>query len=170
MNIILCGMPGSGKSYFGKMAAKRLNRAFIDTDELVVAEYSLRYPLTRTCREIALKEGITFFRELESEVVKQLRTLRGGIIATGGGILCTPRNIETLKSLGTVIYLKVSPVILLERLSSRKELPSYIDEQDVEGSFNKLLNERVCLYETHADLTINVSSDDVVEIIRRHLR
>jgi shikimate kinase len=165
MNIILCGMPGSGKSYFGALAAQQLNRIFIDTDELVMSAYFKLKHQQLTCREITLKEGEPFFRQLESKVLKELELVRHSIIALGGGTLCTPENIQVVKNLGRVIYLKVPPKTLLERLTSKKTLPSYLDQADIEGSFNALLKQRLPIFEQNCHHCVDVGSENVLEII-----
>lgn len=167
MNIILCGMPGSGKSHFGKIAARNLNRSFIDTDLLVMAEYEILKHHRATCREITLKEGEPYFRDLENQVLKGLVSARGSIIALGGGTLCRPENIQILKEMGCIIYLKASPQALLERLMRKEVLPSYLDSANVEGSFERLLQQRLPLYEQNCEQMIDTESENVLEVITK---
>lgn len=168
MNIILCGIPGSGKSYFGAIAAQTLNRPFIDTDDLVMSEYFKICHLQATCREIVLKEGNFFFCSLENNVLKGLKSIHNSIIAIGGGALCMPENIPILRNLGWMIYLKASPQVLLKRLMHKNPLPSYIDQTDVEGSFDALLTHRLPLYEQNCHCCVDVNSENVLERISHY--
>ncbi len=167
MNIILCGMPGSGKSYFGAIAAEQLNLPFIDTDLLVVSHYSTSYYKQASCREIRLKEGESFFRHLESQVIKGLQAIQSSVIAVGGGALCANENVEILKNLGEMIYLKVAPHILLKRLMSRNPLPSYLDPANIEDSFEALLEQRTPLYEQHCHDSVDPHSENILKMIKK---
>lgn len=168
MNVILCGMPGSGKSYFGALAAQKLNRNFIDTDDLVMSEYYKLNRLQATCREITLKDGETYFRNLESNVLKGLESIHHSIVAIGGGALCTPENVPILRNLGWMIYLKVSPEVLLKRLINKNPLPSYLDKADIGRSFNALLKQRLPLYEQNCHCCVDVNSENVLEVISHY--
>lgn len=165
MNIILCGMPCSGKTYFGKMTAERLSLNFIDTDELMVSEYIKMHNHRITCREIMLKEGESFFRTLESKVIEGLKVIQKSIIATGGGALCSKENILHLKTNGCLVYLKTSPKIILERLMNKKSLPSYLDKDNIEQSFKAILEQRLSLYEKHCHCIIDTANENVIKTI-----
>jgi shikimate kinase len=161
MNILLCGMPGSGKSYFGAKAAQKLNWPFIDTDEWVISFYGKQV----SCREIVIQEGIDFFREMETEVLKKISFSQYIIVATGGGVLDKEENIEILKNLGRLIYLQADPEVILERLLSKSTLPSYLDPKDIEGSFDALLKKRLPLYERYCDQTVDTASETILNEI-----
>lgn len=165
MNIILCGMPGCGKSHYGRLAAQQLKRHFIDTDHLVEHEYFKRHQIHATCREIALKHGSAYFHELEHEIINSLLGTKKSMIAIGGGALCDPKNVHILKNLGMVLYIKTPKKILLERLMKKDQLPSYLQKDDIEGSFDQLLNKRLPLYEQNCQYIIDGSSDHVLEDI-----
>lgn len=165
MNIVLCGMPSSGKSYFGALAARHLHREFIDIDQLLMDEYFKATHRRATCREITLLEGSAYFQSLECAAVKGLKGTRAAIIATGGNTLNLPENVAMLRDLGWMLYLKVPPDTLLKRLKSKQDVPSYLDAGDIEGSFNALLKRRLPLYEKSCHRCIDVSSEDVMEII-----
>jgi shikimate kinase len=168
MNIILCGMPCSGKTYHGRLAAQILKKEFIDTDELVITAYSQRFNVKTTCREIVLEKGISFFQELESHVVHNLKNTSNCIIATGGGTLCSSNNAEILKTIGCIVYLRSSPEVLLKRMLRKKSLPSYLNTNDIEGSFQQLLRKRLPVYEMYCHTTIDTSSENVIEAIKNY--
>ncbi|MCR5302296.1 MAG: type II 3-dehydroquinate dehydratase [Lachnospiraceae bacterium] len=98
-NVVLTGMPGSGKSTVGKLVAQKLGLEFIDTDEVFSKQNGIS---AETC----IKEsGEKAFRELEKKAVYNAAQKGGRVIATGGGVVLDPENIELLCLNGTVIYL-----------------------------------------------------------------
>ncbi len=100
VNIVLVGMPGAGKTAIGKIVAKKLQREFFDTDEIVLKTTG------RTSEEIITKYGEERFREAEARAVNSLSRVRGAVIATGGGAVLNPENVDKLKSGGVVFYLE----------------------------------------------------------------
>ncbi|MBI4588339.1 MAG: shikimate kinase [Candidatus Rokubacteria bacterium] len=108
-NIVLIGFMGAGKSSVGRLLAKRLGRCFVETDDLIVAKEGRSIP------EIFATGGEARFRELEADLLELLRLKRGEVIATGGGFPCREGRMETLKALGTVIWLAGEFEALYER-------------------------------------------------------
>lgn len=161
-------MPGSGKTYFGKMMAGQLKYGFVDTDELIIEEYFKESGLRMTCRELALKEGEPYFRLIERKILLNLDGIHHSVIALGGGALCLSGNISLVKNLGEMIYLKVAPQILFERLMIKKVLPSYIDPANIRGSFNALLKRRLPLYEQNCHVCIDANWTNVVEFVHAY--
>lgn len=98
-NIVLIGMPSSGKSTVGKLIAKKLNRKFIDTDKLIEEKVGTSISM------FIEKKGINEFREIEHEIVKELSTLNGCVVATGGGVPLRDNNMESLKPNGKVYFI-----------------------------------------------------------------
>lgn len=159
MNIILCGMPMSGKSFFGKKIAAHLKCLFIDTDVEIekIAE--------KPCREIVFEEGEKTFRKYETEVLKRLQTSLNSVIAIGGGALCQTENVSLLQGLGIIIYLQTDSYQLLKRLMEKKEVPSYIDPKKPLDSFLELIQKRTPIFESLSDKIVNttgLSEDEIV--------
>jgi len=98
-NIVLTGMPGSGKSTIGKTLAKLTNREFVDTDEMFYEETQTKPG------EYILQHGEEAFREIESNCVKKAALLAGVIIATGGGVILNKTNTDLLSLNGDIVYL-----------------------------------------------------------------
>ena len=98
-NIVLIGMPGSGKSTVGKALKDRLNREFIDSDAEIVKRAGIEIP------RIFSEYGEVYFRKLESEVISDLSKRTGIVIATGGGAILNDKNVEELKKNGELIWL-----------------------------------------------------------------
>lgn len=171
MNIILCGMPGSGKTTIGKMLAKELRWNFVDTDRLIEKTYSKKTGKKSSCRQIFLAESEPFFREMEKREVLSLNTSLKSIIAVGGGALNDPDNIEHLKSIGRLVYLAVSERTLWNRLK-RRGIPAYLDSISPENSFYDLAKNRSVVYEEVAEVTFAadlLSKKEVVATIVNYL-
>ncbi len=133
MNLILCGLPKCGKTTLGKQLAKKLNRSFIDIDQLIENAYYFMKKKRATCRQIYLEEGEGFFRTIETMEITSLKGLENHVIALGGGGLNDFKNVEILKTIGQLVYLKSSPSLLLNRIRSL-QMPAYLYRPLVENS------------------------------------
>lgn len=98
-NISLVGMPGAGKTTVGRILAKKLGMGFCDTDE------EIEKIAGESPEKIIEKYGEERFREIETEVAESVSSLRGVVIATGGGTILREKNVEKLRSCGVVIWL-----------------------------------------------------------------
>lgn len=98
-NIVLTGMPGCGKSTIGKLLAEKLNRQFVDTDEVIVEKEG------RQISDIFASDGEEYFRDAEAFAVKQVSEKNGLVIATGGGAILRSDNIAALSSNGKIFFL-----------------------------------------------------------------
>lgn len=99
-NIVLIGMPGSGKTTVGKILAETLDRPLIDTDELIMERTG------KQISDIFSEVGESGFRDIEEEVIREkVLPLGGVIIATGGGAILRDSNVEALKQNGKLFFL-----------------------------------------------------------------
>ena len=98
-NIILIGMPGSGKTTVGKLLAEKNGRKFVDADEELVKHAG------RTIPDIFASDGESYFRQLETEVLSSLGQQSGLVLATGGGCVTQMRNYPLLHQNGTIFCL-----------------------------------------------------------------
>lgn len=105
-NLVLIGMPGSGKSTVGQALAQRLGRPFADADESLEAQDGRRIP------EIFASEGEAGFRRLETRVLAELGKQSGLVLATGGGCVTRPENKALLRQNGLLICLERDPELL----------------------------------------------------------
>lgn len=131
-NIVLTGLPGSGKTTFGKLLAKRLSYSFIDLDDYVALP-------DKSVRELYRQEGEALFRKREYEALLKLGSTQNSIIALGGGTLTHPSSLKEALKLGTLVYLRESPETLFKKI---KILPPYLNPEDPLSSFQKLAKER----------------------------
>jgi shikimate kinase len=146
MNLVLIGFPRAGKTTLAAKLASKLEVPFIDSDDLCMARHS---PMT--CSEIFKFFGEAYFRKLETKAIKELERYDGTVIATGGGTLLNPQNLNRLKSRSLFIYLDTKKAVLKKRLLS-PPLPSYISLENPEASFEKLYQNRLPIYQQIADI------------------
>jgi shikimate kinase len=168
MSLVLFGFKCCGKSTCGSLAAERLDRTFVDIDHVIEAIYYdplQGRPEKLSCREIYKKHGEHYFRLLEREAVHKARYIKHGVIATGGGALLDFFNYVELKQLGTLVYLKTPRDVLLQRLRKLPQLPSYLDHNDLEGSFDRVYEARVETYEHVADLILDTSGQSIAQTV-----
>lgn len=143
-NIVLTGMPGSGKSTVGNRLKEKLCKPFVDTDMLLTERAG------RTPAEIINTDGEPAFRDLESAVIRDIAAENGGIIATGGGAILRDENIKELKRNGRIYFLDRP----LEEI-----LPT--DDRPLSGNreqLQKRYNERYARYCATADHIISPAS------------
>ena len=152
--IFLIGFMGSGKSTLGKNLAETLNYDFIDSDLWIEKEQGI------SIDSIFSSKGEAFFRELELKFIQNLNQFNPTIIATGGGLPCFNGNIEKLKEIGMVIYLKVSPEIIFERIKfddRRPLLNKQDDHEKIDFIQNKLKERNVFYLQAHFTIDANHS-------------
>ena len=154
-NIVLVGMPGSGKSTIGVVLAKVLGYEFLDTDIVIQNQEQ------RRLSEIIASEGTEGFLTIENNVIKNLKVKRT-VIATGGSAIYGEEGMEHLKEIGTVIYLKIAYKELCERLGDLKARGVVLKEGQ---TFLQLYEERVPLYEKYADIVIDEKNKFIRKIV-----
>lgn len=150
-NVILIGMPGVGKSTLGVLLAKALGYRFLDTDLVLQAQEG------RLLREIIAAEGIDGFLALEGRVCGSLQADRS-VIATGGSVVYSPEAMAHLRSIGTVVYLKLGYNALARRLGSLKKRGVILRPGQ---TLKTLYQERTPLYAQYAHLTVDCGGQDV---------
>jgi shikimate kinase len=165
MNLILFGFKSCGKTTLGKMIAIRMNRPFIDTDQMLQQLYFERTGEQMHFREIFKEIGAEAFRALESDVVQHLKSTKNAIIALGGGLILNAQNAAVLAKSGQLVYLAVSKETLKRRILSKEELPAFLDPSDPEGSFEQFYQERLAKYEAIPALSIDLETKTQDQVI-----
>ena len=150
-NITLIGMPGAGKSTIGVVLAKVLGYQFLDSDLLIQKQEK------RRLSEIIEEEGYIGFQEVENRVNASIEADKT-VIATGGSVVYCEEAMEHLKSIGTVVYLKLSLNALSKRLGNLKGRGVLRREGQ---TLTDLYDERTPLYERYADIVIDEEGKDL---------
>lgn len=157
-NIVLIGMPGCGKTTFGKAIAQQLQRSFYDADDVVVEREGKTIP-----ELFAVSEA--YFRNAESRAVQALAEKTGVIIACGGGVVKRHSNIEALQKTGTIIFIDRKPDAIIADVDADSRPLLAAGRQKIYD----LYAERIALYRAAADYTIvnDAASEDVVNALIR---
>lgn len=159
-NIVLSGFMGSGKTTVGRRLAAALDMQFVDMDLYIEAKTGM------TVKEIFAEYGEPHFRALETETVKELAQSKHFVIATGGGTLMQPQNVEGFHAGGGVIYyLDVPLAALQERLKNDKRRP-LLQTPDRRAVIERLLNERRPKYLQSADVIVDAGAPTIVVVER----
>ncbi len=152
-NIILIGMPGSGKSTVGPLLARRTGKGFVDTDEII------RSAEGRDLSEIVRSEGHVRFLELQERIITSMG-FRDHVIATGGGVVKSDGLMRFFRQIGTIIYLDEDPSTLEQRLAPGRRLAR------PEGqTFMAVYEDRKPLYFRYADHVIDCRGKTADEIV-----
>lgn len=158
-NIVLIGMPGSGKSTVGVILAKVLGYSFIDSDLLIQKAEK------KMLKEIIAREGQEGFLKIENRVNASIETEKS-VIATGGSVVYCQEAMEHLKEIGTVIYLQLDYPILRRRLGNLIGRGVVLKEGQ---TLKDLYEERVPLYEKYADYIIDEKKTDAEGTLQKIL-
>ena len=159
-NIFLVGMMGSGKTTLGRALAQRLDLPFADTDRILVDRTGV--PVT-TIFEI---EGEAGFRKRESCVLAELAEGEDQVIATGGGAVLAPENRATMRSGGTVIYLRARIEHLWERTRHDSSRP-LLKTPDPRGTLTQILEARDPLYREAAHIVVDTGAQSANALVAR---
>lgn len=145
LNIVLTGMPTCGKSTLGKMISAKYGYEFVDTDELI--ENKINDKISNYIKT----NGEEKFREIESEIIKEISVKTHAVISTGGGSILKDENVINLKLNGKIFFINRSLEFLTP--SDDRPLTSNIDD------LKKKYNERLPLYKSTCDAEINGDVD-----------
>lgn len=140
-NVVLIGMPGSGKTTLGKRIAEALGRTFIDLDDLTVAREG------RTIEEIFMTSGEGYFRDCEERCVKEVSVLDDAVLSTGGGVILRKTNVEELKKNGCLVFIDRS----LEKILDCTDFSSRPLLKEDRKRIHDLYDQRIGLYREYAD-------------------
>lgn len=162
-NIALIGFMGCGKTTVGKVLASKMGAEFLDTDQQIQSDMHM------SVNEIFSSYGEEYFRMLERNLCKLISVSKGLVIATGGGIIKSKSNLDSLKVSSEIVYIKSSAKKIYSNIKNDMSRPLLNGYSDKFKRIEELMQERIPLYEKCADITVDASfyqiEDTVNEIM-----
>ena len=159
MNIVLIGYRGTGKSSVGRLLAARLGRELVSTDAEIVKRAH------RTIQEIVAQKGWEHFRDLESDICRELASRDQLVIDTGGGAILRAQNVEALKKNGTLFWLKASVGTITKRIGRGTQRPSLTGTKSFVDEIQDVLRERMPKYQAAADHAITTDNRSINQLV-----
>ncbi len=156
-NVILIGMPGAGKSTIGVILAKVLGYSFIDSDLLIQEKEKC------LLKDIIEKEGLEGLIAVEEQVNADIST-ENAVIATGGSVIYGPRAMEHLRSIGVVVYIRLSYETIENRLGNIRQRGVVLRKGQ---TLKSLYEERCPLYERYAHVIVDGEGLGMEELMER---
>lgn len=152
-NVVMVGMPGSGKSTIGVILAKSLGFDFVDTDLVICKREG------KKLQEIIDTEGLEKFLEIEQQVGEEISPINS-VVATGGSMILSHEAMKNLKKDGIVVYVEVPLKILKKRITNMKTRGIAFKKGE---TLEDIFRVRTPLYEKYADITITADENTVPE-------
>lgn len=146
--IYLCGFMGCGKTTAGKLLAEKIGCGFYDMDDYITEKEKMEIP------RIFAEKGEKYFREAETEAVRELAG-KSGVIACGGGAMLKKENAAIASAAGTVVYIDVPFETCYSRISGDKNRPIVMNNTKEELEI--IYDGRVPVYSGNAAFTISGS-------------
>lgn len=162
MNLILVGFMASGKTTIGRRLSQRLGYSFLDTDQFVESEIGC------SIAELFSIQGEEYFRTLETRLAGRLTRMENSVIATGGGMIMTPGNLERLRAAGILIFLKAAREDLITRLERDTRRPK-VRNGDIGETVTKMMDERLPTY-SQSDIIVETKSKSINRVCTEILR
>ena len=159
MNIVLIGYRGTGKSTVGRLLAARLGRELVSTDAEIVKRAQ------RTIPEIVAQEGWEYFRDLESDICRELASRNQLVIDTGGGAILRAQNVEALKKNAIVFWLTASVETIVKRIGGDNQRPSLTGTKSFVDEIQGVLRERMPKYQAAADHVIPTDDRSINQLV-----
>ena len=161
-NIFLIGFMGVGKSTIAAELQNRLGGALAEMDQMIVDRQGM------SIADIFEKYGEEYFRDLETELLKDLRKSGSSIVSCGGGAVLRPENVEIMKQNGRIVLLTAKPGSIYERVRHDNARPILQGNMNVEYIAQLMEKRREC-YEQCADLSVSTDGNTVSAYRNRRL-
>jgi shikimate kinase len=155
-NIVMIGMPGSGKSTLGLALAEQIGYTFVDVDRVIEAETG------KLLKEIIAEQGDDGFLKVEEEINASLQAERT-VFAPGGSVIYGPKAMEHLKEIATIVYLKVPFEELEKRLGNLQERGVVLKDG---MTLRDLYNERLPYYDRYAEVIMDETGKDFEQTVK----
>lgn len=161
MNLVLIGYRGTGKSSVAKLIAEKMHAKLISTDELIVKKAGMSIP------EIVKSKGWEHFRDVESEVVKEVSKLDDCIVDAGGGVILRDDNVKNLKKNSKIVLLTTDVKTIANRIKDDSGRPSLTGKKSFVEEIEDVLKKRMPKYEKAADFSVDTSKLSVSEVAEK---
>jgi shikimate kinase len=162
MNIVLTGFMCTGKTSVGKLLAEKLGYQFVDTDDLIEQRVGMKIS------DIFAVYGEPYFRDVETEVVKEVAKKDKFVISTGGGVVLRKVNMNELRKKGIIVNLTAKPETIYNRLKNQHGVRPLLNKPDPMNEIIKLLSQREEYYK-NCDLRIETDNFTVEQIVQQIL-
>ena len=156
-NIVLIGMPASGKSTIGVVLAKTLGIGFVDTDLIIQQREK------RLLQQIINTDGLEHFLDCERDAILS-RKYENTVIATGGSAVFRDEAMQYLKNEGVIVFIDVDLKTLEKRLGNIKTRGI---AANADQSVESIYKERIELYKKYADITLKVENENVEHTVEK---
>jgi len=169
-NLYLIGYRGTGKSTLAPLLAAKCGWAVVEMDDLIQSNEKA------TIAEIFAQQGEAAFRDLETQMLRDIASQSNQVISTGGGIVLREENRTLMRATGTVVWLQASPKTIFERLThnaaQQSVLRPALTSLPLQEEITKLVQDRSNLYAATSHFSVDTEThklNEVVDIILQHL-
>jgi shikimate kinase len=163
----LIGFRCTGKTTVGRIIANKLHMEFIDADDELVKQQKM--PIS----EIVDKHGWAYFRQKESEIIKEIASMNNQLVATGGGVILNNDNVDYMKKSGTIIWLKATPETVKNRIlqdeKTEQSRPS-LTSKGLIDEIEETIKTRTPLYQAAMEFYIDTDNVQIEEVVSKVLK
>lgn len=156
-NIVLIGFMGTGKSTISEKLRKLYGFQVIEMDQMIAEREQMSIP------EIFRTYGESYFRDLETSLLKELQATSHTVISCGGGTAMRDCNVTEMKKIGKVILLTAEPETILKRVKKSNDRPLLEGKKNVQA-ISELIDQRKEKYEAAADIKVSTDGKNVTDI------
>lgn len=165
-NIFLIGFMGVGKSTIAKELCKRLGAEPVEMDQVIAKQQDM------AISDIFDEYGEKYFRRLETDLLREIQTKDNQVVSCGGGVVLKEKNIDIMKSCGSIVLLTAEPETIYRRVKHSTDRPLLNGNMSL-NYIKELMEEREERYEEAADIRVSTDNrpiDAIVESILRKLK
>lgn len=165
-NVYLIGFMGTGKSTVARNLAKKYHFHVAEMDEEIAEKEKKSIP------QIFSEYGEAYFRNIETEYLKELQTVKNKVVSCGGGVFLREENVKLMKKSGEVVLLTASPEVIYERVKNDNSRP-LLKGRKTKEAIKELMDERQKRYEEAADIIVSTdgkSPEEICEEIMKKLK
>lgn len=162
-NIFLIGFMGVGKSSVAEKLCEILDATLVEMDEEIVRQQDM------AISDIFDEYGEKYFRRLETDLLREVATKENQVVSCGGGVVLKEKNVEIMKSCGTIVLLTAEPETIYNRVKGDSSRPLLNGNMSI-AYICELMEERQNRYEEAADIIVSTDNRDITEIVERICR